>query len=218
MNEIQLMELWQAANVKLENNISITRENIEDVTKMKVHTLLSSMKPVKVFAVITGILWVVFGIFVVAKFIMYEFDKISHWFIFSAAFQILLTAIALLLYIYQTVHIYQANISDSIVKTQKKLATLTTTSLWIARILFLQLPFWTTFYWNKDMMENGNSVLWVFQIACTLSLTFISVWLFFNIKYENKDKKWFRFIFSKNEWDPVLKAIELNRQISAFTK
>lgn len=216
MNEIQIMELWQTANTKLENNITITRSTIEDVTKMKVQTLLSSMKPVKVLAVIAGILWVLFGTLMIANFVMYEFDKISPWFIFSAALQILLTAIALLLYIYQTVHIYQADISDSIVKTQKKLATLTATSLWIARILFLQLPLWTTFYWNKDMMQNGDTVLWVLQVACTLSLTFISIWLFFNIKYENKDKKWFRFIFAKKEWEPVLKAIELSKQISDF--
>lgn len=216
MEEKHIMELWQTTNAKLEDSFSISRKNTEEITKMKVQTLLSSMRPVKVFAVVAGFLWVLFGAILVANLFIYSFDKISPWFLFSAAFQILLTAITLVLYIYQTVHIYQADISDSIVETQRKLATLKSSSLWIARFLFLQLPLWTTFYWNKDMMRNGHTGLWVLQIVITLLFAFIAVWLFFNIKYKNKDKKWFRFIFGKREWEPVLKAIELNKEIADF--
>lgn len=216
MEEKHIMELWQTTNAKLEDSFFISRKNTEEITKMKVQTLLSSMRPVKVFAVVAGFLWVLFGAILVANLFIYSFDKISPWFLFSAAFQILLTAIALVLYIYQTVHICQADISDSIVETQRKLATLKSSSLWIARFLFLQLPLWTTFYWNKDMMRNGHTGLWVLQIVITLLFAFIAVWLFFNIKYKNKDKKWFRFIFGKREWEPVLKAIELNKEIADF--
>lgn len=218
MDDNQLKELWKTTNSKLEDSLSITWQNTEDITKMKVQTLLSSLKPVKVFAVIAGGLWVVLGAIVVTNLFIYAFDIISPWFLFSAAIQILLTAIVLVLYIYQTVHIYQADISDPVVVTQKKISTLKSTSLLIARFLFLQLPLWTTFYWNKNMMENGNTVLWIFQIAITLSFVFIAGWLFFNIKYKNKDKKWFRFIFSRKEWEPVLKAIELNKEITDFKK
>ncbi|MCA0398616.1 MAG: hypothetical protein LCH51_14535 [Bacteroidetes bacterium] len=216
MTENQVIELWQATNAKLENSLPISRRNIEEVTKMKVQTLLSSMKPVKVFAVIAGIVWVVFGSIFVGKLFIDGFGKISPWLLFSSALQVLLTAIALLLYIYQTVHIYQADISDSIVETQKKLTTLQSSSLWIARVLFLQLPLWTTFYWNKEMMQNGRTGWWVFQIAITLLFAGISIWLFFNINYKNKDKKWFKFILSDKEWKPVLKAIELNKEIADF--
>lgn len=216
MEEKHIMELWQTTNAKLEDSFSISRKNTEEITKMKVQTLLSSMRPVKVFAVVAGFLWVLFGAILVANLFIYSFDKISPWFLFSAAFQILLTAITLVLYIYQTVHIYQADISDSIVETQRKLTTLKSSSLWIARFLFLQLPLWTTFYWNKDMMRNGHTGLWVLQIVITLLFAFIAVWLFFNIKYKNKDKKWFRFIFGKKEWEPVLKAIELNKELLIF--
>lgn len=218
MNENQIKELWQITNAKFEDSFSISRKSTEDITKMKVHTLLSSMKPVKVFTVVAGFLWVVFGGIAVANLFIYEFAKISPWFLFSAAFQIFFTAIALVLYIYQTVHIYQADISDSVVETQRKLATLKSTSLWIARVLFLQLPLWTTFYWSKNMMQNGSTVLWMLQIIITLLFAFIAIWLFFNIKYKNKDKKWFKFIFSDKQWDAVLKAIELNKEIEEFKK
>lgn len=73
---------------------------------------------------------------------------------------------------------------------------------------------------GKGVLISGNNdtVLWMFQIAITLSFVFIAGWLFFNMKFKNKDKKWFRIIFSRNEWEPVLKAIELNNEIADFKR
>ena len=85
------------------------------------------------------------------------------FFLFSATIQIGLTAIALIIYIYQLIKIYEVDITDPILKTQNKLANLKTSTLWITRILFLQLPVWTTFYWNTSMIENGNWFLWIIQ-------------------------------------------------------
>jgi len=39
--------------------------------------------------------------------------------------------------------------------------------------------------------------------------TVIAIWLFFNIKYENKNKKWFQLIFNGKEWTPLMKSMEL---------
>lgn len=89
-------------------------------------------------------------------------------------------------------------------------------TLWVARILFLQLPVWTTFYWNESMLENGNIFLYIIQAIVTLSFTYLAIWLFFNIKYENKDKKWFRLIFNGNDWSPVIKSMELLSQIDEY--
>jgi hypothetical protein len=86
----------------------------------------------------------------------------------------------------------------------------------VARLLFLQLPVWTTFYWNESMLENGNVVLYILQIVVTLLFTFLAVWLFRNIKYKNRDKKWFRLIFNGEEWNPVIKSLELLSQINEY--
>ena len=66
------------------------------------------------------------------------------------------------------------------------------------------------------MLENGNIVLYTIQIVVTLLFTFLAVWLFRNIKYENRDKKWFRLIFNGNEWSPVIKSMELLSQIDEY--
>jgi hypothetical protein len=212
MNELELKKLWQATNQKLEESLYITRNNSEEIAKMKIQNFLGSMKPVKIFTLLTGILWV--GI--AGTIVVNISPKMSLFFLFSATIQIGLTAIALIIYIYQLIKIYEVDITDTILKTQNKLANLKKSTLWITRILILQLPVWTTFYWNASMFEKGNWFLWITQGIVTLSFVYAAIWLFFNIRYENKDKKWFKFLFNGKEWTPLMNSMDLLEQIEDY--
>ena len=66
------------------------------------------------------------------------------------------------------------------------------------------------------MLENGNAFLYIVQAVVTLAFTYIAVWLFLNIKYENRNKKWFKLIFSGKEWSPVIKSMELLSQLDEY--
>lgn len=216
MEEIKLKEFWQSTNQKLEMSLHISQQQAEDITHLKVQNFVSSMKPIKIFTILVGILWVgLLGTIVVNLFI-FAFPKVNPFFLFSAAIQVVLTTLALIIYIYQLITIYQVDITEPILKTQEKIASLKTTTLWVTRVLFLQLPVWTIFYWNESMLQNGNWFLWIIQGIVTLSFAYVAVWLFFNIKYENKGKKWFRFIFNGKEWTPLMKSMELLKQIDEY--
>jgi len=216
VNEIELKKIWQTTNEKLEESIVLNRENSGDITKLKVHNFLSSMKPIKIFTLLVGVLWVGIGVIALGGIYVYAFSEANKFFLFSATVQVLLTAIAFVIYIYQLITIYQVDITEPILITQKKLISLKISTLWVTRFLFLQLPIWTTFYWNASMLENGNWLLWIFQGIVTLSFSFIAIWFFFNIKYENKDKKWFQLIFNGKEWTPLMKAMKLSEQIEEY--
>ena len=56
----------------------------------------------------------------------------------------------------------------------------------------------------------------IIQLVVTLSFTYAAVWLFFNIKYENRYKKWFRLIFNGKEWSPLMQSMELLRQAEEY--
>jgi len=176
------------------------------------------MKPIKIFTVLVGILWVGIVGTIVANLFLFFYDKMSPFFLYSAMLQVILTAIALIIYIYQTITIYQIDINDQILATQEKIVKLKSTTLLVTRILFLQLPVWTTFYWNNSMFENGNLFLWILQGIITISFTFVALWLFFNIKYENRNKKWFKLIFSGKEWIPLMNSMDLLSQIDEYYK
>ena len=216
MEDTEILNLWRAYDKKLEDSLLLNRKNAEDITKMKVQSALASMKPLKIFTLSVGLLWVGFGGMIVINLFVTAFSTVSKFFLFSAAIQLLLTAIAIVIYLYQFAVIHQVDINAPILKTQEHLARLKTSTLWVARVLFLQLPLWTTFYLSENIFKNGQPVFHIVQGAITLSFTYAAFWLFFNIKYENRDKKWFRLIFDGKEWNPVMQSMELLNRIDTY--
>lgn len=211
-----LKELWRSYNQKVEENLVLNQKNAADISKMKVNSLLSSMKPTKVFALIVGFIWVIaIGSMTINMFV-YAYHKASLFLLYSAAIQVLLTILAMGIYIYQLTLIHNVDIDEPILSTQEKLARLKTSTLWVTRLLFLQLPVWTTFYLSESILVNGDTILLLFQGIITLTFTFAAIWLFLNIKYENRNKKWFRLIFNGKEWQPILKSMELLEQIDDY--
>jgi len=216
MEDIEIINLWKSNDKKINENLLLNRKNAEEIIKMKAQSLLSSMKPIKTFTIMIGVLWVSLGTVVLGNIYFDAFSEANKFFLFSATIQVGLTAIALFLYLYQLITIHQVDITEPILKTQEKLASLKASTLWVARILFLQLPVWTTFYWNGSMLENGNWFLFIIQGTITFLFTYVAIWLFFNIKFENRDKKWFRLIFNGKEWTPLMKSLELLGQTDEY--
>jgi hypothetical protein len=170
------------------------------------------MTPIKIFTIVVGIVWVGF----VDILIINLFSVASPFFLVSAAIQVLLTKLAIGIYLYQLFLIHQVDINAPILDTQEKIARLQSSTIWVTRLLFLQLPVWTTFYLQQHMFENGNVPLIIFQVLVTLLFTYTAIWLFFNMRYENRNKKWFRLIFNGNEWDPMIKSMDLLDQVKQY--
>jgi glucan phosphoethanolaminetransferase (alkaline phosphatase superfamily) len=216
MEDSEMLNLWKSANEKLEKNPFVIKKNPEDITGIKVHNYLTAMKPIKIFTLLAGIVWVIIGGIVVTKLFVFSFAISSKFFLFSAAIHLLLTAIAIFIYLYQLITIYNVDKTDPILKTQKKLAALKTSMLWVTRILFLQLPVWTTFWWNETIFQKWNLLQWAIPVTVTILFTYFAIWLFFNIKYENRNKKWFKLIFNGKEWTPLMKSMELLEQLDEY--
>ena len=212
MEDTEIINLWKSYDKKLEESLLFNQKNAEDITMIKVQSFLSSMKPMKIFIVLFSLVWVgfvdilIFNIFAVA----------SPFFLVSAAIHVLLTKLAIGIYLYQLILIYQVDINEPVLATQEKLVRLRSTTLWISRLLFLQLPVWTTFWWNEVMLREWNVFQWLITGGVTLAFAIVAIWLFFNIKFENRDKKWFRLLFTGIEWNPLVKSMELLSQIDEY--
>lgn len=218
MDELEIKKLWQSTNDKLEKNFVIDKKNTEEIAHMKVYSLLGSMKPIKFFALLVGVLWVSIGGIALISIYLNSFSEANKFFLFSASIQVGLTAISLYIYLYQFITIYQIDITEPIIRTQEKLSSLKISTLWVTRLLFLQLPVWTTFWWNETMLTDWSALQWIVTLLFTFSFTLIAIWLFFNIKYENRNKKWFRLVFSGKEWTPLMKSMELLEQVEEYKK
>ncbi|MBK7853605.1 MAG: hypothetical protein IPJ79_00630 [Bacteroidetes bacterium] len=212
MKEIEILNLWKSYDKKLDETLHLNRKNAEDILHLKIRSAVFSMKPIKIFTIICGILWVI----LVDGILLMSFSFASPFFIVSMGLQVLLTKAAIFIYLYQLIIIHQIDVSQPVLQTQEKLARLQSSTLWVTRLLFLQLPLWTTFYLSKGMLLGSNFYALFFQLLITFSFLYLALWLFINIKAENMHKKWFKFIFNGKEWTPVIKSLEMLNETAAF--
>ena len=209
MEENQLLALWESYDKKLSENLVLNRQNAQDITKIKVKSLLSGMQPMKIFAIVLGIIWV--GLLDVIVFNIWP--AASPMFLISVGIHIFLTKLAIGIYIYQLVLINLVDINVPILHTQEKIAKLKSSTIWITRLLFLQLPAWSVFFWTKEMFQNLNFLQISIHVGVALGMCYLGIWLFRNIRFENRDKKWFRLLLGGIEWDPIMKSFDLLHQI-----
>ncbi len=212
MQNTDILALWKTYDNKLETSLQFNKKTAEAVTQLRVTSFLSSMRPLKLFTIVVGLIWVIF----VDTLIINLYSVASPFFIISAGIQVLLTKIAIGIYIYQLVLMHQADISENIVITQYHLAKIKSTTLLIARILFLQLPIWATFSLPLHIFNKENWLLLLVIFIIVLAFSILSIWLFVNINLANKDKKWFRLIFNGREWQPLIRSMELLEEIEAY--
>ncbi|SHN42564.1 hypothetical protein [Chitinophaga sp. CF418] len=217
MEDNALKEMWANYDKKLERSLALNHRIITEIQTQKARTALRPLKTVKIIAVILGILWALL-LSVLVCFALSAMTYYRHFFVISAVAIIITTVAAIVAYIRQVVLIQQIDNSMHVVEVQRKLAALQSSTINIARILFLSAPFYTTFYINKSMFEHGTIGLWVLQLTVTIVFTIISVWLYRNIRLENADKPWFKFIFGSNEWTSVIKAMNFLKEIEAYEK
>jgi hypothetical protein len=218
MQELEIKQLWKAYQERIEENLQINEQNTQDITKMKIQTLLSSMKPIKIFTLIVGFLWVFPLGFILSSLFIHAYDEANLFFLYSMSIQVVICAIAMAVYIYQLILISKVDFTLPVLEIQAHLAAIKKSTLWVTRILFLQLPVWTTFYLSENTLLNGGVYWLIIQVIVTGLFTFLAAWLFVNIKYENRRKKWFQWIFKGKEWTPLMKSMELLNQISEFRK
>jgi hypothetical protein len=209
MNDTDLKYLWQIGNEQIAISQKSDKSSLDNLTKRNVSHFLSSMKPIKIFTLLVGLLWVLGIGYVLLKLTINAYDQVSLYFLYSAYFQVMLTAMAVILYIIQLSILYRIDFDKPVIILQKTLINLKVSTLNITRILILQLPFWTTFYWNESMFKNGTLPLFILQGAVTISFTYLSLWLFFHLKFENADKWWFKLLLQGKEWEPLITSINI---------
>lgn len=214
MTDNELKLLWQQSDRKLDDILAFTRHNREEITRIKLEGTIRGMRPAKWVALSLGLAWVV-GMDILLFTVLWH--ATSFLFV-SALIQILVTKLAILIYMYQLAVIDRIDFDGPIVLTMRRLSKLRSMTMLSTRVLLLQLPVWTTFYITDDMIQHAPWWGWVLQGAVTLSFTLAAIWLFFNIRLENKDRTWFRLLFAGREWQPILKAMELYENTESFEK
>jgi len=214
MDNIEILNLWKQYDAKLEKTLSLNQKIIIELQQQKAKKALRPAKRIKLFAVIAGIIYVL-----VLAYLVYHslsFEKI--FFVGSLSISIVITTIAIATYIHQLVLINEIDNSEHVIYIQQRLAKLQASTLKIVGLLLLQLPFYSTWYINFEWINRSPNAFYFIHVPVVLLFALASIWLYKNINIKNKDKKWFRFLFSGPEWTSIIKSGQFLDEIESFSR
>jgi hypothetical protein len=214
MDELELKGIWSAYDKKLERSLKLNLRIFEELQTVKAKSKLSSLLSIKVVGVIAGVVWNLFlGV------LIYGNHFKNMYFTVSVAIIMLFGIIAIATYIKHMVLISQVDYSESITNAQHRLAELQLSTIRVTGFLWLQLPFYTTFFWNNDWVTKGDSGFWLIAFPITLLFAALALWLYRNITPKNIDKKWVnKLMMIGMEYKYALSASELLREIEEFKR
>ncbi|MCR5890788.1 hypothetical protein LRS06_23975 [Hymenobacter sp. J193] len=174
--------------------------------------VLGPLRPAKLVGVLLGLVWVA-----AVDLLLYRVWAVaSPFFLTSAAVQVLLTKLMVGLYLYQLVLVQCVDAGQSVVTAQRRVARLQASTLWVVRLGFLQLPAWTTFFWTEGLLRAAAPWQLALLLGTTLLFTLAAGWLFVNVRYQNRHRRWFRLLFRGPEWDPLVRAMHLLEQTEDY--
>jgi hypothetical protein len=219
MNDLEIEDLLKSYNRQLEQskilNLQSWALNIqcfETLQRQKAKLKLGSLVNFKIFAVFLGILWVLF----LGNLFFHSLKMPNIFFLVSCGAIMLFTSTAITVYLHQIALLKRIDDSENVVKTQEAISTLQMSTLNITRILFLQSPFYCTFWWSVPMITGSPFSFWLISFPIALLFTVASLWLYKNISIKNADKKWFKILFNSPEWKSLIKANAFLEEIHSF--
>ncbi|MBK9530964.1 MAG: hypothetical protein IPO42_04035 [Chitinophagaceae bacterium] len=213
MEDITLINLWKAQEEKLDRSMKLNLFMLDSIQKQKAQSKLNSLAKFKLVAVILGILWsLILGM------LIYGNQLQNMYFTVSAFMIMLITILAVALYIKHIVLIKELDYSQSITETQKKLSKLQA-STFNSRFIWLQTPFYTTWFWSTGMIVGNRIAFWLIAVPITLLFTLLTIWLYRNLTPANMHKKWVKALIKNDpEHISVMQAQNFLKEIEDFNK
>ena len=217
MEEINFIELWKEQTAKIEASLSINRRLLlENLTGKANKTLRSFIRGKAIGIVIAVFYLVLLGI--PLFFALFHYSRAANYFIVSFGAILLINLKALYDYIHQLVLANSIEYNDCITDAQQKLARLQLSVMQHIRTMFLQLPFWTTFFLSSKWFPSQVSVgMLVFQTTLTLSFAVLAVYLYRQLSPKNISKKWVKSILSGAGSKKINEAMAFYKEIETFT-
>jgi hypothetical protein len=187
MNEMNIADIWKAQESKLDRSLQLNLFLVKELQQSKAKSKLDRLANFKVFAVVLGILWSAFlGLLTVGGFF-----SGNPFFYVSTGIIFLFNVAALVVYIREIVILRSIDYAAPVIKTQGTLARLKLSNFNIVRILLLQIPFYSTFFWTTDLVLHDTTFQLV-ALPVTFALALFSLWLYLNIRPGNMHKKWLK--------------------------
>lgn len=216
MEDPNFVLLWKEQYDKIDQALAINKRMLKDSLSEKAKNSLRSLIRGKVAGIVIAVLYLVFLGFLLSL-ALNNYSSAANYFIISIGAIFLINVKALYDYIHHLVLLNTIDYDGSITAIQEKLSRLQLSIVQHTRIMFLQFPFWSTFFLSDKWFPATTSPgLIILQIAITLSLTILALFLYKNISVANMDKKWVKSILSGAGGQKIIAASAFYKEIESF--
>jgi lysylphosphatidylglycerol synthetase-like protein (DUF2156 family) len=216
MEETNFVLLWKEHYQKIDQSLTINKRLLRETTNQKAQSALRALIRFKAGGIVAAVLYLaLLGAVLVVAFVNYS--AAANYFIVSIGAIFLINVKALADYIKHIIWINRIDYSGSISAIQQQLTKLQLSTYQHTRVMFLQLPFWTTFFLSSKWFPQ--TVGWgyiVIQVLVTGLFTLLAYWLYKNITVQNAHKKWVRILINGSGEKRVAKALEFYHEIEQF--
>ena len=216
MEETNFVLLWKEQYEKIDQALVINKRLLHDSLSQKAENTLRSLIRSKALGVVAAILYLAllgFALFVAFR----HYSPAANYFIVSIGAIFLFNVKAAFDYIRHMVIVGTIDYNGSVVEIQQRLTMLQLSIIRHIRTMFLQLPFWTTFFlssaWFPSKVNGGYVAL---QITITGTFVWIALFLYRSLTAQNMGKKWVKSILSGAGATKVTKALAFYTEIEEF--
>lgn len=219
MEDKDLQNLWKLADKQLQDAKLLNNQSW--VLQYQIFVALQEQKAKKKLwgLVLSKLLGVIFGIayiWFIAGFLYHYFDRTAV--VVSTSAIVLITGAVVVDYLIQLYLLYTLDFQASIIKTQKQLSYIETSIIRSVRISFLQLPFYTFFYINHEVISEATIRFWSFQLVFTGMFIAIALFFYLNISPKNLRKKWVKKFVDDAGGQSLRKTMEFINEIEDYQK
>jgi hypothetical protein len=217
MEDEYLKNIWKSTDSKMDDLINMDKKSLEFILNKKIKSTLKSLLIPKLVGIVLGLGWVLFMFMLIYFSVQSSGISLSKvFFIGSVSLIMLITAFGVFLYVKDIFIIRQIDLSESITFTQRKLAEIQLSIMNSVRVLWLQLPFYTTWYLDYDLIVHGSIIFYIIQILLTGSTVWLAIWLFKNLNEKNLNKKWVHNFMRGYGFYRAKQAIDFISEIDNF--
>jgi glucan phosphoethanolaminetransferase (alkaline phosphatase superfamily) len=220
MEDNELKNIWLTYDKKLADAQLLNAQSwalnlrcFAEIQQKKASSKLRALTIHNIFAVLIGIVWIL-----LLGALVWLNHFTNPYFSTSMLAILLFSLYAVFIYIRHIDIIAGIDYDNSIVETQQKLARLQASTFKSIRIIWLQLPFYTCFWWNTTFVESDPS-FWYIALPVALVFLLAALFLYRNLRPENMHKKWVRsLMLAGPELKNVVKSIDFLKEVEEFKK
>ncbi len=216
MEDMDIITMWKTQNEKIEQSLAVNNHLLKEIIGGKAKSALSQLKRLKITLLFFGILYLFFlgGLI---SFAVNHYSQAWNYFIISVAAVFALNTIAVATYAKHLVWLSQINYDGSIAQIQQNLSGLQSSIIKHSRIMYLQTPFFTTFYLSSNWFpQNAGWPFILFQVVFTVASIYSSIWTYKHMNLENIDHKIIKSLLSGSGRETVKKAMDFYKEIEDF--